>query len=319
LEEKMKIKTILLIFMLLCLFRANLVSLIYSRIEGTVLDSDTGLPIVGAKVALFKYGILVEDLCNQISSNKSNTEGYFKFDNIKVGEYSLLIFKEGYAPTAPIHVLKKYLSAELTPHFKAGELTPFYLKEGEVKHFKIDLKKEAVLNVKIYKKTPTENGILNEDATIIILDKENNSEIFDIFTGTYRSQYLKEGFYKVSIYISGFPEKIYDNIELKREASTDIDYVFDFSIGQVVHGFVSDKETKIRLPYTDVLVEKVDENFGVRGRTNEFGEFRIGGLKPGAYFLKIELTIFKIVDYKTYFKINENEIKELKVEINGGY
>jgi hypothetical protein len=89
----MKIKTVLLISLLLCLFWVNLVSLITSR-------------------------------------NKSNMEGYFKFDNLKMGEYSLLIFKEGYAPTAPIHVLKKYLSAELTPHFKAGELTPFYLKEG---------------------------------------------------------------------------------------------------------------------------------------------------------------------------------------------
>jgi 5-hydroxyisourate hydrolase-like protein (transthyretin family) len=179
----MKIKTVLLIFLLLCLFRVNLISLITSRIEGTVLDSDTGLPIAGAKVALFKYGILLEDLCNQISSNRSDMEGYFKFDNIKMGEYSLLIFKEGYAPTVPIHVLKEYLSADLGPHFKAGELTPFYLKEGEVKHFKINLKKEAVLNVGIYKKTPTENGILNEDATIIILDKESNSEIFDIFKG----------------------------------------------------------------------------------------------------------------------------------------
>lgn len=315
----MKNKTVLLIFLLLCLFRVNLVSLITSRIEGTVLDGDTGLPIVEAKIVLFEYGMLVEDLCDQISSNKSNMEGYFKFDNIIKGEYSLLIFKEGYAPTAPIHVLKKYISADLSPYFKAGELTPFYLKEGEVKHFKINLKKEAVLNVTVYRKTPTENGILNEDATIIILDKESNSETFDIFKGTYRSRYLKEGFYKVSIYISGFPEKIYDNIELKREASTDIDCVFDFSIGQVVHGFVRDKESKIRLPHTEVIVTKVDENFSVGGITNKFGEFRIGGLKPGAYFLKIELTIFKIVDYKTYFKINENEIKELNVEIKGGY
>jgi len=315
----MKNKTVLLIFLLLCLFQLNLISLITSRIEGTVLDIDTGLPVVGAKVALFKYGTVLKDLCDQISSGRSNMEGYFKFDNLKMGEYSLLIFKEGYAPTAPIHVLKKYLSADLGPHFKAGELTPFYLKEGEVKHFKINLKKEAVLNVTVYKKTPTENGILNEDATIIILDKESNSETFDIFKGTYRSQYLKEGFYKVSIYISGFPEKIYDNIELKRETSTDIDYTFDFSKGQVIHGLVSDKASKIRLPYTDVIVKKVDENFSVGGSTNEFGEFWIGGLKPGAYFLKINRTIFKKVDYKTYFKINENEIKELKVEINGGY
>lgn len=314
------IKGLILLILVIGIFQANLFSLISSRIEGKILDGGTGDPISGATVALFKCGTVLEDFSHQIASQKSSSTGYFKFDNLKTGEYALLIFKEGYSPTVPIDILKSYLSTDVSPELKSTDLKPFYLKEGEVKHLRFNLKAEAVLNVRVSKKYPDKDALVDQEVTMFIEEKKSNHEIGEIFEGTYRSKYLEEGFYKLTIYVTGFPEKVYDNVELKRDIATDIHCVFDLTKGQVVHGAVSDKATGMRLPYTEILVEKVDDDFSARTVANEFGKFRIGGLTPGTYFLQVDMTIFKReVNYKTTFKINENEQKELNVVIDGGY
>jgi hypothetical protein len=313
------IKWFFLLFLVLGIFHMNLFSLITSRVEGIVMDKDSAMPIEDAKIVLFKCGLVIKSVCLESKSIKTDSNGYFKFDDLKQGEFSLLVFKDGYATSTPIHILKEYISQELTPSFKSSEIRTFYLKEGQIKHFRIMLEKEAVLKVQVFKKTYSEYAPLNEDVTIFIVDKENNSEICEMFQGTFQSKYLREGYIKVTIYAPGYPEKIYDNIELKKGIPTNIEYVLDFTTGSVIHGYVINKNPLMRMPHTEIIVFKVGDNFSITSSTNEYGEFWIGGLEPGVYDLSIHRTIFKTVRYKTQFKIDENEKKEMNIEIEGGF
>ena len=109
----MKIKTVLLIFLLLCLFQANLTSLITSRIEGTVLDSENELPILKAKIALFKCTFTdIGISCNMIRHIETDSNGKFKFDDILKGKYFLSVFKEGFSAFGPLYQYHKILNSK---------------------------------------------------------------------------------------------------------------------------------------------------------------------------------------------------------------
>jgi hypothetical protein len=148
------------------LFEAKLFSLITSRIEGVVVDYDTGAVIIGAEVQLFHVSY------KTVSNPKTKTfnDGRFIFDDLQQGEYYISVYKEGYELYGPFtrEELEEDKSIQFPPPLSIIKLITnpikgrIYLKEGEVKHFKISLRKEAIVEVLFSKKRNKERHLSNQ-------------------------------------------------------------------------------------------------------------------------------------------------------------
>jgi hypothetical protein len=183
-----------------------------------------------------------------------------------------------------------------------------------VKHLVIKLQKEAVLVLKV---TPLGAAVSNE-----FTFKYSHSVYSDYVrylekTNEYRSYCLGSGKVDVIVYpCAGFPSKEYTGVEIKSGQTTTLEYVLDFSKGQLIHGFVIDKETKkpIKADITIYGTQRISSS------SNENGEYWLGGITPGKY----EITIRGRFDpslaeghkyYETVIQISDNEKKEFNVEI----
>jgi len=321
----MKIKTVLLIFLLLCLFRANLVSLITSRIEGTVLDGENEVPIPKAKIALFKC--ILTDIgisCEMINHTETNNNGNFKFDDILQGEYFLSVFKEGYGAFGPLfNYYKIFVSLSYSGSMGSDvctknpdEIKRFNIKEGQIKHFIIKMEKEAILKVNIKQLLPKGIEISPIALNRIIvehndfLDKE--TVFISNFPSYYQSLYFRKGMASVEIWPLGYPLKRFDNILLQSGETTTIDYILDFTQGQVLHGFIKDKSSKEPLELVEVFLSNpVIDRIAAKTLTDKEGEFLIGGIEPGKYNLWISYSRTKEIDHEEIIEIKQNEKKEI--------
>lgn len=61
---------------------------IFATINGTITDYDSGMPLKNADVVLSPSGI----------SQKTNANGYYKFDELDVQQYTVTVQKSGYQP-----------------------------------------------------------------------------------------------------------------------------------------------------------------------------------------------------------------------------
>ena len=138
-----------------------------SRIQGNIHDMSTGEPIWGATVILL-YCERSEGVCDKKAVTLTDSKGFFQFHFLKKGIYRLLVYKDGYADFGPFFEaeLKKILNSKrysnprllgLSVTIEAFDKEKIYLKEGEIKHVTIELKKEAILEIRFKRKT--KNGI----------------------------------------------------------------------------------------------------------------------------------------------------------------
>ena len=261
------IKLFVLFFLVMGVFDVTLFSSITSRIEGVVRDFDTGAVIIGAEVRLFR----VNSIGGRNPKITTYNDGRFRFDDLRQGEYCISVYKEGYELYGPFtrQELKEEDERNVTPYppgyfklIKTPVKDRIYLKEGEIKHFKISLRKEAIVEVFFTKKTekgetplvPADTsgkGYLNRHiyvAGIIELteseDYRSNSDkliepsIVDIGKVIFKNL-SGEQEVKVLYGIYFYPQLIKEtDLNLRSGETTTLHHVLDFTTGTVVHGFI---------------------------------------------------------------------------------
>ena len=323
------IKFFVLIVFVLSLFQFNLYSLITSRVEGTVIDADTGEIIKNARV--FLYGLnqyaALKDAWGEVNRVKTNEKGYFRFDDLNKGKYLFCIYREGYAFFGPTFEYKRDESLGSLMAESDGAIFEnvdgFYLKEGQIKHFIIEMEKEAVLEIKVLIKTP--NGIypvekekLHFAVRLIISDLYKLSippDQFSYDNGISRLKSLPGGkMIRLKIFPEeyGYPEKDFE-LFLEKAKTTRVEYILDFTTGQVVHGFIRGKETGKPLENIDIDIAKINRK-EINAVTDKNGEFWMGGLEPGKNIVFIFSSLYNIRD-KFHIIIQPNE----KIELNKEY
>ena len=306
------IKLCVLVIFILSLFQLSLYSLITSRVEGTVIDEENNEPILDAKVLL--YNVMTESSSRLIATMYTNSKGYFKVDDILKGEYFLLVYKTGYAAIGHIVDLEKQRSQDpnelIKPPVKDGR---FYLKEGQIKHFKIEMEKEAVLKVEVTKKVPFGTSTVFQYSTEMYFKHPAYDDKIGVnFTEHYQSKYLKEGTIDVTIYSDGYPPQTYE-VQLEKGKTKTINHILDFTKGQVVYGVLKYKDNGMPVWGAPVNLTKIDEkSFWVEANADKNGKYWVGGLKPGTYSVWIS-QVFQAKDYRTTITVNPGERKELSL------
>jgi len=335
-------KLIIGIIIVLSFLQTNGFALITSRVTGTIIDKETGAKISGADVVLLsgiyaKNGGIVFDI---LSKKKSSSRGFFKFDQLGQEDmdvssyYFLAVFKKGYAYYGPFgesfvdniwfdehrllndleyYGVKEGLIDESDVNIE--EIDFFKLKQGEIKHFIINLEKEAVLYFKMFRKTPQGTILLDEDIVAHINIYHNKYlEKFKYFS-SFRLGGLKDGIASIECLPKGYPRQVFKNIKLEKGKTTSVDLVLDFTTGQVLHGFVKKKETGKPAPGFTVFFSRIingNQEYAVESmHTDINGEFWIGGFETGRYLINF----FNIgIDYKEVIEFAPGEKKEITKE-----
>jgi hypothetical protein len=184
--------------------------------------------------------------------------------------------------------------------------------EGQIKHLRIKLEKEAVLKVKLFEKTT--NGTTPGDFGI----EARHSEYVDTLYGKsiggeFKSKYLGEGKINLTIIAgAGCPAIYIDNIDLEKGTTTTIEHTCDYTIGQGIFGVITNKLTGQPIDAVGICIQKSDYSSNlICTTTDENGKFRIGGLEPGKYFLHIDyLDLVYEYEYTEIITLKPNEIKE---------
>jgi len=295
------------------LFEVTLFPLITSRIEGVVSDFDTGAVIIGAEVRLYPFS-------NPTASNpktKTYNDGRFRFDDLRQGEYYISVYKEGYELYGPFtgQDLKEHDKNHMSTYYPGfvklitnsikGRI---YLKEGEVKHFEIFLRKEAIVEVLFFKKTEQGETPLKSilgsgtlrlkasfcSASIVLPESKNDGFKSDVVIWPSISEPGKvtinnlsgEQNVNVHVFAYNYPQSIYQ-VYLNSGETTTIHHVIDFTSGMVVHGFIRPKniEEPLYLIYGIILK---GSNYRVRGIIENNEEFWIKGMEEGKCELYLE-------------------------------
>jgi hypothetical protein len=312
-----------LVILVIGIFPLNLFSVITSRIEGTVLDESTGQPIVGAEVHLL-YDLSIYRKGDHEWVKRTDSRGFFQYNDLLAGEYYIAIYKEGYELYGPC-TKEKLKGERRVPDFFGGTISliprsvknRIYLKEGEIKHFKISLRQEAIVKVLFTKKTDKGETPLESiygsnkvniysvfyGASLVLLESQDHffqSEvvlspsifepgkvIFDNLSG--------EQSVELHVYAYDYPTSPHE-IYLKSGETTTIHHVLDFTSGMVVHGFIRPKN--ISEPIS--IISRVNlegPDYRVKGIIEEDKEFWLKGMKEGE--CKLHIKLFKIIPGNT--------------------
>ena len=226
------IKFFVLVVIILSLFQLNLYSLITSRVEGVVKDKETNLPLKDVVVGLFVYKGVVSFAT---AKTKTDENGYFVFNDLRKGEYFVGCFKEGYASFSP-----SYLASEINPK---EHLSLFYLKEGQIKYFEIEMKKGGKIKIIINKKD--ENGISGFKGIEFFISKKSYRD--DLRTDFFWNQVCQvktddtgiiivDGLFPGEVYnvwansikVDGFP-RFSQEVLIKKNETVEVTHLYDYT------------------------------------------------------------------------------------------
>jgi len=320
-----------LVVMLLCIsFAPNLQALISSRIEGVVYDKKTGKPIEGAEVIVCSGDMNTREVYCSPFYEYTDSKGYFEV-NVNVNntgrKFFVLVFKKGYASYG--HIIDKEQAIE------KGDLNPsagqfnimgptdrskwFGLKEGEIKHLKIGMEKEAIVDINISYKYPPEIKPMKP-----IPDTEEYTHDIVVSMSGYEQE-LKYSAWKnleirglasgeVSIeiytYLIGYPRVVYKR-KLKSGERVVINHVFDLTKGGVIYGKLYGGYRTNSVIISNVSKDK-NASIYLNGYPNHFDRYLIGGLPKGKYEIECE-SDYAGRRYKKYIYLKEGEIKRLDI------
>ncbi|HLP44878.1 MAG TPA: carboxypeptidase-like regulatory domain-containing protein [Candidatus Kapabacteria bacterium] len=338
----MRSKIILILVVIIGLCRLNLFSLITSRIEGTVADEETGLPIEGAEVYLVHDERIEWEIIREKEDypyeweQKTSKNGYFRYDNLIQSEYFIWIYKEGYATVGPFQKeLVDQAKAEdredtRTIHsIKPGTPGLIHLNEGEIKHFKIKLTREAVVEVHYIMKTTKGEGplpplfystikgdkiALSNIEAILYISVLNQRKIYPSKKDIGLVQFNNLGggaLVKVEVMASGYPHKTYE-VQLEKGKTSIVNHILDYSVGPVIHGVIKDKTTGEFMDFESVALTDSINNH-ILTETNDKGEYWLGGFQSGYVTVRVHLPFKRIKDIIN-LNITQNEIRELNLE-----
>jgi hypothetical protein len=337
------IKLFVLFFLVMGLFEVTLFSSITSRIEGVVRDFDTGAVIIGAEVRLFR----VNSIGGRNPKITTYNDGRFRFDDLRQGEYCISVFKEGYELYGPFtrQELKEEDERNVHPYppsyfklIKTSVKDRIYLKEGEIKHFKISLRKEAIVEVFFTKKTekgetplvPTDkSGKVNlkrrlYGAIIVLIESENYGSDNETFLepsivepGKLTFKNLSgEQKVKVASLAYNYPLSVHE-VYLKSGETTTIHHSIDFISGMVVHGFIEPKNPDKLFYIKCVTLDS--SNYLIKGIIEENREFWLKGMEEGKCKLTIEVikrsdNRWKVIKDVIVLDLKKNERTELDLQ-----
>jgi hypothetical protein len=307
-----------LVILVIGIFPLNLFSVITSRIEGTVLDESTGQPIVGAEVfLLYDSSVYNYKKGGREWVKRTDSRGFFQYNDLFAGEYYIAIYKEGYELYGPC--TKEELKGERdVPNFFGGTIAliprsvkgRIYLKEGEIKHFKISLRKEAIVEVIFTMKTEKgETPLVTRDirgkvdlknpfyaAAISLIEAEihgaeNEKILGPSIVDIGKVIFLNlSGEQKVKIaYGACFYPLVMKEIYLRSGETTTIQHVLDFTAGMVIHGLIAPKDPDKAFYISSVSLEGSGYRIPVKGIIEENGEFWLKGMEEGKCLLKIKI------------------------------
>jgi len=324
------------------LFEVTLFPLITSRIEGVVRDFDTGAVIIGAEVRLFH----IYSVGGRNPKITTYNDGRFRFDDLRQGEYCISVYKEGYELYGPFtrQELKEEDERNVHPYptsyfklIKTSAKDRIYLKEGEIKHFKIKLRKEAIVEVFFTKKTekgetplvPTrisgkvdlkkrlyEAVIASAESENYGFDKKNTMGPSIVEVGKLTFKNLS-GEQNVKVYsiANYYPISVHE-VYLKSGEKTTIHHRLDFTSGMVVHGFIKPKNPDE--PFGIKFVTLKSPNYRVRGIIEEKEEFWIKGMEEGKCILKIRVFKFsggRLVKIKDEMVLNLKKDERIELDL----
>lgn len=324
----MKVKVFILCLLVIGLCQFRLFPEISSRIEGEIVDKDTGLPIKGAWVNLFACNDpIFIDLCYSESAQETDNKGKFKFEELRAGQYFLVVAHRSYTVYGPAYELKEYLRggtrSELEEEIPRGlphtlfENKPernFILAEGEIKHFVIKLERAAELEITSKIKLPSGIDVYKEEAIVIIYDQSGEESLYGISVnnGFFKSRCLPAFGNVVFQYkTDGYALNQKAGINLRKGQLEKVEIIFDYTIGQTIHGFIKSKEHKFGLPGIHISFYKIG-GVVLETSTGRDGEFWLGGMNPGEYKLVIFAPTGLITEVLT---INQNDKIEFVKEI----
>lgn len=317
-------KFFILVVFIIPSLQFNLFSTITSRVEGFVTDEETGEPLKDSTVFLFTCNLISKYI--EFYSDKSlmaDSKGYFKFDDLNEGYYFLSVFKKDYSAIGPIYVhneddLEFVARRDIYP--QNSKIDKFFLKQGQIKHFKIKLKKEACLELVVLQKTSEGISDFWNDVDFSI----NHPGFIDPITAEHCNKFIfhfmKEGKLDIKIKPIGYISKEYREIEITSGENKRIEYVADFTKGQSLKIIIKYRETKKPMKLVNVYLVKFDEpgkNFNATVFTNDTGEAWFGGFEPGTFYLLISshgVNTGKKFKFEDNIKIKPNEKKELYKE-----
>ena len=322
---KFKIFILCLLVFGLCQFR--LFPEISCRIQGEVLDKDTGLPIKGAWVNLFGCSNpIFKDFCSSWAEQRTDSRGEFKFEELRAGQFFLVVVHRAYRVYGPIYEVREYLGANTrgeleeeiprgrSPHYlKSKPERNFYLEEGQIKHFVIQLERAAELEITAKIKLPSGTNVYKDEVVVFIDDATSGEPLYGLSfrDGFFKSRCLPAlGSFMLKYKTRGYALTPKTVINLKKGQLEKVEIIFDFTSGQIIHGFIKSKQLNCGLPGIQMtLYERKIGGCMIDTSTGRNGEFWFGGMKPGEYKLFIHSPSGLIKEILT---IKQNE----KIELN---
>ncbi len=286
------IKLLILVVIVLSLFQFNLYSLITSRVEGVVKDKETNLLLKDVVVGLFVYKGVVSFAT---AKTKTDENGYFVFNDLRKGEYFVGCFKEGYASFSP-----SYLASEINPK---KHLSLFYLKEGQIKYFEIEMGKGGKLKIIINKKD--ENGISGFKGIEFLVSKKSYRD--DSRTKFFWNQVCQvetdengiiivDGLFPGEVYsvsarsikVDGFPGFSKEAL-IKKNETVEITHLYDYTDKTGIYGNITFSNKP--LIYSGIVLVNLTKNKSITDLDiTHKSEYFFRNLEPGSYKLYIYFT-----------------------------
>ncbi len=291
-ERNSFIRGVLLVLFFMLVVLSSVVELramISSRIEGVVVDKATGKPIAGAEVILYVYqGYASFSTSRGITDEK----GYFKMDDLREGKYFISCSKPGYETYSSVSLIGE-------PDYEK-KLSLFYLKEGEIKYFKIGMVPGGSIRIEI--KRRDKNGIRGfEDLGVLISKKlYYKSRKKYLYHNTAQVKTDKEGIavvngltpggiYNVSVSgmgYYGFPDFDKD-VTVQKGKTVVVKHLFDFISKTGVKGKVNFKNNE-KISYCSVVLFPLEGtgSYSRKSLKDSFNYF-FRDIKEGKYLLKV--------------------------------
>lgn len=314
-----KLRSFILIFLFLGMFQMSLLSKIDSRVEGMVVDRDTGLPIEGAKITLHTRtpggGYVRLGQRDTLTDKK----GFFKFEiNPKLTVfYFVECSKNGYISFPPNYYLE-YGKNE----YYAELLQMFQVQEGQIKHLRIGMEKGGTLKGTFYKKDLSgispfsfASGLLTRES---VPGKERFRDdgyfIIAHVEADAHGKFIIEGIepfdqYSITIFPGVYIPQEIENVVVRKNQIEEIEYTFDMTDQTGIEGTVTISEQPPQLGHIYILnltQESIETFGGATTRINDDGHFSYKGMPPGKYQLTAS----------GFDKDNNKFLKEYIVEIS---
>jgi len=219
--KMIRIKTFIWLIILISAFNLNLFPYISSQVSGYVMDKETNTVLKDVDVYLMTFFRNAPIALPQ-AQTKTDENGYFIFDDVNKGTYFIECTKDGYEDFSPGYL------AELPNREKY--VKTFYIEEGVVKHFEIEMVKGGCLKVIIKKRD--DNGVsgygdIEFSLFAVVKDKQLNRDyICDIarFKTNEDGIRIIDGLHPdiihgISIRNDGFPDLFKKDIIIKKNGN----------------------------------------------------------------------------------------------------